>query len=129
MVLSLLQVSQSPGMFLYGTEVERAPLRSGLLSGFSEKPLWVWEPGSSPVMPDCLVLPASGFSLLPSHAWVAASQTDLRVRETRGISALYPPIPHAGTSCSDIQNLNPGPYMATSFPGGSRSEIQSYSQL
>ena len=73
-VKSLLQVSQSLSMLVYGMEMEGAPLPSRLLSGFSEKPLWVWEPGSSPVMSDCLVLPVSDFSLLPSHAWVTASK-------------------------------------------------------
>lgn len=73
-VKSLLQVSQSLSMLVCGMEMEGAPFPSRLLSGFSEKPLWVWEPGSSPVMSNCLVLPASGFFLLPSHAWVTVSK-------------------------------------------------------
>lgn len=68
MVQSSLQVSQNLGMFLYGPEVERAPLRSGLWSGFSEKALWVWEPGSSPVCLTayfCLLLASPFFPLMP----------------------------------------------------------------
>ena len=68
-VKSLLQTSQSLSIFVCRMEIKRALLSSRLLSGLNVELLLV----NRTVMSDCLALPGSGFSSLPSRAWVAAS--------------------------------------------------------